>query len=110
MATARRQQGRLLGKRRTQYAQYVQSADGPFAATDRIDATLKAEPHKVFDDYAAEVGRLVGYTEDRDTLGVEKLFHEILGRHALVRCLYLIRWGWSASAPRRAFLSASYSE
>jgi len=30
--------------------------------------------------------------------------------YPLDRCLYFMRWGWSAVAPRRAFLSASYSE
>ncbi len=28
----------------------------------------------------------------------------------LVRCRYLIRWGWSAAAPSRFLRSASYSE
>ncbi len=32
------------------------------------------------------------------------------GSYPLVKCLYLILCGWSAAAPRRAFLSASYSE
>ena len=31
-------------------------------------------------------------------------------RHYLVRCRYLIRCGWSASAPKRDLRSASYSE
>ena len=36
---------------------------------------------------------------------------DIRTRHyARVSCRYLILCGWSAAAPRRAFLSASYSE
>jgi hypothetical protein len=38
-----------------------------------------------------------------------RIGNELYG-YCLVRCLYLMRWGWSAAWPRRAFLSASYSE